>query len=164
MLTFSGQSPYGIKYLTKRYFAYVDDRQKGWDAVELVNDAAPNNDPWGDSDSATDTLRHRLVTFWWNIPEINRAWYIEEHCIPYEDILAIDAEGDDVAHCPHVYAETGKSTVSFIMIEYATGTFRSPFQPDPAKRIKYFPDTFPEPTPAPAEPTRPGEDERLRRS
>jgi hypothetical protein len=164
MVTFGGLSAYGLKYLTKKYFAYVDDGEKGWDVVERVNDAWPADDHWQKTEDDERDLRHRVVHFWWSIPELNRANLIEEQCIKYEDILAIDEKGDEYAQCPHVYVVPGGSEASFRRLEFAVSAFRSPLRrPDPADRIKYFPDTFPEPPPPEIEPPRPGEDARLGR-
>ncbi|MGE0674587.1 MAG: hypothetical protein AB7O64_16175, partial [Methylibium sp.] len=164
IVTFSGQSAYGLKYLTKRLFAYADDQQKGWDIVEAVNDAAPLDDHWGDGKQGMSAERHRVLGFWSNIPDQNRAWYIEEHCISYEYILAIDEKGDEFASCPHVFLEPGHHPeVAFTTITYSNSHIRSPFHPNKADRVRYFPEVFPEPSPSDPEPARPGEDARLGR-
>jgi hypothetical protein len=163
VVTFSGQSTYGLKYLIKKFFAYVDDERKGWDMVEAVNDASPAGDDHWHSATNEHEQRHRIVNFWWKLPDHNRAWYIEEQCIRYEDILAIDETGDEHAHFPHVYVEPSTLEKRFIKIEFVNSAFRPSFRPDPANRIKYFPDTFPDPPPAEPDPPRPGEDERLGR-
>jgi hypothetical protein len=164
MVTFSGQSAYGLKYLIKRFFAYVDDQQKGWDIVESVNDAAPLDDHWVDEKQGTRDQRHRVLSFWSDIPELNRAWYIEEHCISYEHILAIDEKGDEFASCPHVFLEPGSHPeVVLTTITYSNSYIRSPFHPEEPDRVRYFPEVFPEPPPPKADPARPGEDARLAR-
>lgn len=161
---FAGFSAFGLKYLVKTHFAYVNDTRTGWDMVDSVNNAEPTyENSWASQqDSEARALYHRVWYHWQNIPDANRATFHREWCIGYEDILAIDEEGDEFAKFPHVFAESATGSRVWEVIKF-TNSFIEPFYPDPAQRIKYFPDTFPDlPPPKPAQPI-PGEDEPLAR-
>lgn len=95
----------GLKFCVQRYFAYLSDDGKSWDAAMAVNDARSgrHEDPWLGSDQH-DENRQAIFEFWNKIPEANRAWFEVSGVVPFEDILDIDDLGDEYVQAPHVYA------------------------------------------------------------
>lgn len=47
--------------------------------------------------------RERISRFWTGIPEKNRGWLEVVWLIHYEDIVAIDGDGDMYTNGPHIY-------------------------------------------------------------
>jgi hypothetical protein len=105
VLPYRGMSHDGLKFCVQRYFAYLSDDGKSWDAAMAVNDARSHKheDPWLGSDRH-DEKRQAIYEFWSKIPEANKAWLEVVGVVPFEDILDIDDLGDEYVQAPHVYA------------------------------------------------------------
>lgn len=102
---YHGMSHDGLKFCVQRYFAYLSDDGKSWDAAMAVNDARSrtHDDPWLGEDRH-DEKRQSVYEFWNKIPEANKAWLEVVGILPFEDILDIDDLGDEYVRVPHVYA------------------------------------------------------------
>jgi len=113
---YRGMSHDGLKFCVQRYFAYLSDDGKSWDAAMAVNDARSqiHEDPWLGSDRH-DEKRQAIYEFWSKIPEMNQAWFEVVGVVPFEDVLDIDDLGDEYFQAPHVY------------VPFASGT-RGPFK------------------------------------
>lgn len=105
VLPYRGMSYDGLKFCVKRYFAYLSNDGKSWDAAMAVNDARSgiHEDPWLGR-ILDDEKRHAIYDFWSKILEANQAWFEVVGVVPYEDILDIDDLGDEYVQAPHVYA------------------------------------------------------------
>ena len=101
---FRGLAHDGLKFCVQRYFAYLADDGKSWDAAMCVNDARGhrNDDPWLGRDYSDD-LRQKAYDVWNEIPEANRAWLDVVGIVPFEDVLDIDELGDEFVKQPHIY-------------------------------------------------------------
>jgi hypothetical protein len=140
----------GITYQHKRHFAYMDDERTGWDIVDAIDISVPNRheNRWSDKeDRAAGDLQSRAWDFWSAIPENNRANFYEERLIRFEDIYAIDDVGDEFAKFPHVYVDIDVSRPSTRRLVSLNRLIPEVRNPDPNARVKFFPDTFPEPSP-----------------
>lgn len=102
---YRGMSHDGLKFCVQRYFAYLSDDGKSWDAAMAVNDARSrtHDDPWL-GEERHDEKRQTIYEFWNKIPEANQAWLEVVGLVPFEDILDIDDLGDEYVQAPHVYA------------------------------------------------------------
>lgn len=102
---YRGMSHHGLKFCVKRYFAYLSDDGKSWDAAMAANDARGHrhDDPWLGKDDH-DHARQTIYEFWSKIPEANRAWLEVVGVVAFEDVLDIDDLGDEYVQAPHVYA------------------------------------------------------------
>ena len=96
----------GLHIQSWRCDAFIDDDDVHWDFAETVNDArpGPNFDPW---DTRTweewNLARDEVFKIFSKLDERNQAVYELIHILPYENILDIDEEGDEVFDRPHVY-------------------------------------------------------------
>jgi hypothetical protein len=127
--------------------AYLADDGVSWDALAQGDDAIPypHDNPWehrGDRDAEFEQKR-RARALWQKISEKNRAMTEAVGVVPYEDILAIDEEGDDVTDLPHIFVKFIGDQGPFahgrgVVI---AGDRRAPI--DPAHKIKFFPDELP---------------------
>jgi hypothetical protein len=79
----------------------------------------------------------------------NRANFYEEKLIHFEEIYAIDDAGDEWAKFPHVYLDWDVNRPSTELIQSLEHYIPEVRNPDRQDRIKFFPDTFPEPRPNP---------------
>lgn len=99
----------GLLFCTKRYFAYLDDDGKHWDAAMALNKvrASRFEDPWRLDDENEDSLRQHASIYeaWNNLPAANRAWLEVLGVLPFEDIIDIDELGDEYFESPHIYAQ-----------------------------------------------------------
>jgi hypothetical protein len=147
---YRGMSHKGLKFCVQRFFAYLSDDGKSWDAAMAVNDAKSHthDDPWL-GDNRHDDTRHAIFEFWNNIPESNRAWLEVVGLVPFEDILDIDDLGDEYVRTPHVYASFAPGTNGpfkgfFAEVETIGRWDQRSFRPHEKfdGRIEYFPTVF----------------------
>lgn len=101
---YRGMAYEGLKFCVERYFAYLSEDGRSWDAAMAVNDARGHSheDPWLGKDHQ-DEKRQTILEFWDKIPETNRAWLEVTGLVPFESILDIDDLGDEFVQAPHVY-------------------------------------------------------------
>lgn len=144
---YQGLSHGGLKFCIERYFAYLSDDGKSWDAAMVRNDAksSAHNDPWLGEDSG-DPLRHDIWEFWNKIPDESRAWLEVVGLVPFDDIVEIDDLGDEFVQAPHVYVPftSGRhDPFRGFVVEIKTISQWNPriFYPESRTegRIKYFP-------------------------
>jgi hypothetical protein len=102
---YRGMSHEGLKFCVERYFAYLSDDGKSWDAAMAVNDARgrTHEDPWLGEDRC-DEKWETLRQLWNKIPDRNRAWLEVVGLVSFDDILDIDDLGDEYVEAPHIYA------------------------------------------------------------
>jgi len=102
---YRGMSHQGLQFCVQRYFAYLSDDGKSWDAAMAVNDArsSTHDDPWLGK-NLHDEMRQNFHEFWNEIPAANRAWLEVVGIVLFDDILDIDDLGDEYVQAPHVYA------------------------------------------------------------
>lgn len=150
---YRGMSHDGLKFCVQRYFAYLSDDGKSWDAAMAVNDARSHKheDPWLGSDRH-DEKRQAIYEFWSRVPEANQAWLEIVGVVPFEDILDIDDIGDEYVETPHVYApfasgRRGPFKRFIAEVESVSRWDGRSYYPDQIKdgRIAYFPAEFREP-------------------
>lgn len=144
---YRGMSYKGLKFCVQRYFAYLSDDGKSWDAAMAVNDArgSTQDDPWLGEDRHYETWQ-TISEFWDKIPEANQAWLEVVGVLPFEDILDIDDLGDEYVQSPHVYAPFAPGRQGpfkgFIAEVETIGRWNSrSFSPCNGKdgRVEYFP-------------------------
>lgn len=140
----------GLIFLIRKHFAYVAEDEVHWDYIEEVNDARPNDIAYFRQDQASDKnhheLRNRAHRFWLEMPDENKAWYSVEEIVPYDDILAIDEDGDTEFRCPHIYVEFDRVDGPFFGgRSVLTAEWRNlQISPETENRIEYFPKELPE--------------------
>ena len=97
----------GLRVKYGRHCAFLDDDSTQWDFAETMNDSdlSEHEDPWRDPDDAARSwdARQKIMEQWEALPEDNRAWFDLIAIVPYENIVAIDEDGDDIVRVPHVY-------------------------------------------------------------
>lgn len=101
---YRGMSHAGLQFCVKRYFAYLSDDGRSWDAAMAVNDARgrAHDDPWLGEDRQ-DERRQSIQEFWSKMPEANQAWLEVVGLVPFQEILEIDDLGDEYVQSPHIY-------------------------------------------------------------
>lgn len=153
MWQYRGMSHGGLEFCIRRFFAYLSDDGKSWDAAMAVNDAlcSTHDDPWMGVNQS-DGSREIIYAFWSNIPDNNRAWVEVVGIIPFDDVLDIDDLGDDYVQAPHIYAiftpgKVGPFRRFNATVETINQWDRRSFHPREKSdgRIKYFPSEYREP-------------------
>lgn len=149
VIVFKGHDPIGIKYELLHHFAFVDDQRKSWDMVDSFNDVDATtamDDSWSEwSEHQMDReVRGRIWSYWHALPEQNRATYIKEVTIPYDQILAVDDQGDSAAEFPHIYRISPGLVAFQESITVGAMHSRIVLHPENLTRIKHFPEVFPE--------------------
>ena len=139
----SGHYYDGIKVLTGRFFAYLDENGKNYDFAHICNDAFDRMDVWREEESDRD-LRSKIMGFWDEIPEISKGWLSVEELIPYEKILAIDEDGDEYVNGPHLYVPFSRGNGPFEGCQFVTiktnGYSGREISPEWENRVEYFPE------------------------
>jgi hypothetical protein len=152
--TFCGHYYDGIKLLTEKFFAYLADDRVHWDYVPDVNDACDSENLWqNEKDSERfSEKRHRVNSYWLEIPKQNQAWFEFIRRIPYERIIDVDEDGDpEFPQHPHIYVECTRTGEFFEKKYQAVLTVPDyyPLQeiycPKIEDRVEYFPKRFPNP-------------------
>jgi len=150
---YRGTSYDGLKFCVQRFFAYLSDDGKSWDAALAVNEARSrsHDDPWLGEDIG-DEKRAAIYEFWNEIPEANQAWFEVVGIVPFEDILDIDDLGDEYVQAPHVYVpfasgKRGPFKRFLAEVETISQWDRRSFYPHEITdgRIEYFPRGLREP-------------------
>lgn len=103
----------GLHLLRRRHFAFLDNDNVKWDFAEKMNDALVREDPWrserGDENSKARQEAHEI---WDKLGDRNRGWFELFLVLPYENILAVDEDGDDFFAGPHIYTVEASSEKS----------------------------------------------------
>lgn len=143
---FIGHYHSGIKILIRKHFAYLADDGVKWDCEERIRTNTHYDDPW--PKKVEDGLERKARHFWMGLPEQNRATLEVIGLIPYDDILAIDENGDDIFPHPHIYVRFDKKAGTFIAGAYAdlsvSGSNGRTASAEKENQIKYFPSTYPD--------------------
>lgn len=148
---YAGMYYSGIMFLVKRYFAYISDDGKNWDAALAVNDALPSDyeDPWSLGASSKDVaLRQEIHAEWDRLPSENKAWLEVLGVIPFENILDVDELGDEVFEEAHVHIafdpESGPFTGFYSKVNPSSSYDRRKIDvdSDDEGRIKKFSEEF----------------------
>jgi hypothetical protein len=147
---YRGMSHEGLKFCLQRYFAYLSDDGKAWDAALAVDDARnhAHEDPWL-GDDRHDETRQAVYEFWSNIPKPNQAWLEVVGIVPFDDILEIDDLGDEYVETPHLHvpfaSERGDPfKTDFAVVETIGSWERRSLHPNDKSdgRVAYFPAAF----------------------
>jgi hypothetical protein len=145
-----GMSHNGLKFCVKRFFAYLADDGKSWDAAMALNEAKSSrfDDPWLGRDRNNEK-RRALHDLWSNIPETNKAWLEVIGIVPFEEILDIDDLGDEYMQAPHIYVpfgsgERGPFSGFIAKVEPVGRCTQGTYYPETNTdhRIEYFPREF----------------------
>jgi len=145
---YRGMSYDGLKFCVQRFFAYLSDDGKSWDAAMAVNEAksSPLEDPWLGEDRHGEH-RQAIYEFWNKIPNPNRAWLEVVGIVPFDDILDIDDLGDEHVPMPHIYVpfapgRDGPFKSYFGTVETIGSWDRRSLEPSNKfdSRIEYFPE------------------------
>jgi hypothetical protein len=105
VFNYLGPSHAGLLFEISKHFAFLDDEASAWDAALAHNDSLRGgDDPW--SEEVDNWATRNAVWDAWNaLPESNRAWMTITGVVPYESLVEIDGEGDDVAEMPHLFVD-----------------------------------------------------------
>lgn len=133
----------GLKVMTDRFFAFLDENQKNYDMAHIWNDAFEREDIWREEVENRD-LRQEIYTFWDQIPEISKGWLTAESLIPYEKIIAIDEFGDEYVDGPQLYVpfsgENGPFEEGQFVSLRTNGYSGREISPEWEDRVEYFPE------------------------
>lgn len=139
----------GIEILIGQNYAYLDDDKKHYDFIEEMNDANITYSRWfikNEKREKWEKISSDAYDFWQKIPEKNRAWLKTKSYIPYEEILEIDKDGDELSQAAHIYIDFEKYDIFrhyYQIIETYNSFNRQTISPQKENRIQYFPKKFP---------------------
>ena len=112
----SHQAPNKIAFVKRMCFAYLDEKEEGWDAfldydLEIFQELSQRN-IWTTDIDREQEFKLRSI---WNeeIPDKTQAWYFEIAIIPYERILGVDPLGDTVNKGTHLLVSYSKNGSPF---------------------------------------------------
>lgn len=153
---FIGHSHNGLKFITHRFNAYIDDDKKHWDAYEKVNLVSCYEDEWNRPEESNENPNWKIYNFCnEKIEKKNKAYFEVEKIIPYDAIIEIDQFGDVCFEHPHIFVNFDKngfppfSETNIYLRPPEQWGFQEMYMSDELwkNRIKFFPDTLPEPEP-----------------
>jgi hypothetical protein len=141
--------PLGLVLHMQEYFAYVDVEKKEFDFSDAVSRIRRDSDPPEEGDERRKLLK-RVEDFWDHLGRRNQAIFCRDGLVKYEAILVIDDKGDVWHKFPHIYADFDARTGPFAGVFEYVKIGRGQIGADRSygiaewKRIKVFPDVFPE--------------------
>lgn len=145
---FVGHHHNGLVFLTRKFFAYIEDDRQHWDYVEQFDESRPHLFRAARRVTPDEEKRNEAHTFWLKIPEKNRAWLEIRGVVLYDNIIAIDEVGDNIYfQMPQIYVTFTNDNGPFEHYYYAILKLCQSFasrdaEPKDDMRIKYFPDKY----------------------
>jgi hypothetical protein len=105
--------PRGLVLSVHEYFAYWNRSQGEWDMTDALNLARRQEKETPEERRSAHGLRERIEAFWHFIPHANRATYVRNGLVKFEDIVVIDDKGDSEFQFPHVYVDFRETSGPF---------------------------------------------------
>ena len=143
---FVGHYHAGIKILVRTHLAYLADDGVKWDFEARIRTNSHHDDPW--PVRVEDNLDAKAHKFWNEIPERNRATLEIVGFVRYEDILAIDEDGDEMFPHPHIYLRFDPEFGPFqqgVIVDLAVGgRFGRTASAEEKDRVEFFPKSYPD--------------------
>jgi len=153
-----GQTYFGLKFELHSHYAYLADDQESWDAIEVFKNGILGQfeDPWcSEVECGPSSSLHSPVWYYWSkLLDRNKANLTVYNVVPYEYVLDIDEKTDGIFQGATVFVDTAARFHRLEMLENLERYSPVRVEADPARRIKHFPEVFPDPehqtdTPAP---------------
>jgi hypothetical protein len=143
---FMGHYHSGLEFMIRSHLAYIDDEGVKWDYEKRFNKDTRYDDPWAAEKDRE--LEHKARQYWNKLSDANKGTLEIKGLIPYEDILAIDENGDDWFRHPHIYVRFERDYGPFSGGAYGEiityNPTRKSYHIKEEDRIKYFPETYPD--------------------
>lgn len=143
---FIGHYHSGLELIIRSHFAYIDNEGIKWDYEEQLKNNRHHDDPWAVEEDPE--LEHKARHFWSKLPDANKGTLEVTGLVPYEDILAIDENGDECFQHPHVYVRFERDYGPFSggahweILTY--NPTRKSYYIRREDRIEYFPGKYPD--------------------
>ena len=116
LLSVEGLKHDGVHVLWRRYPAFLDEDNMSWDFIEGYNSAILGRytNFWEKRDQLSPSRgsyidHHSSIAQWQELSEQEKAWFTITAVLPYEVIIEIDEDGDDVCSHPHLYVDFSHS-------------------------------------------------------
>lgn len=133
----------GVHLLHRRSMAFLDYNGINWDFAETYNHGKNgwHDDPFESASDLEDRLQ--VVNDVWDALEsAERGWFEVTVVLPYEHILAIDEDGDEVAKYPHLYVvphHTVEEIYSYSFVDLRAIDSGRRVDPEHSTRVNRFP-------------------------
>jgi hypothetical protein len=135
--------PRGLILRVNEHFAYLDLALREWDMTDALNLARPQEEVRQEERGSSRDLRERIEAFWHFLPRANRATFVRNGLIRFEDIAVIDDKGDSDFKFPHIYVDFHETKGPFLgFAEYLRIHDRNRENLDGLTRVKRFPAIF----------------------
>ena len=134
----------GVRVLHKRLMAFLDRDGVHWDCAETYHHSYTGwrQDPWEDREEQ-EKNRREVIQTWNSLDDDEKGWFEVKLVLPYENILDIDDEGDDVCESPHVFViphrELGDIFLDGYYLELRASNPERYIDPLDANRVEKFP-------------------------
>ncbi len=138
----------GMPLCVQRFLAFIDSDLQHWDYAEGMNDARFHGDPWRtekdkEQDERESAARMEAMKIWDALPPENKAWLEVTRVVPYDRIVAIDIEGDEYCHQPHIYyvSADGEPFTPYLYDNLSAASMydHRRVRPDETMRVEVFP-------------------------
>ncbi len=139
----AGLDPRGLALNVHEYFAYRDQVRGEWDMTQELNLARRSEDDDHERRRSDHDLRERIESFWHFLPHANRATFVRNGLVKFEDIAVIDDKGDSEFKFPHIFVDFHDSKGPFVgFAEYLRIHEHHHDSLEGLKRIEHFPSKF----------------------
>jgi hypothetical protein len=136
--------PLGLVISIDEHFAYVDEGRKEFDFCSILSLAQPNTEDFEIEKKNRDT-EDKIKNFWEQFPIANQAHYYHEGLLKFEDMLAIDKQGDSLYTFPQIFVDFDPENSFSGFWTYCKSGYSFIHSVQDYKRIKIFPKSIPEP-------------------
>jgi hypothetical protein len=135
--------PRGLILRVSEHFAYLDLALREWDMTDALNLARSQEELSQQERGSRRDLHDRIDAFWHFLPRANRATFVRNGLIKFEDIAVIDDKGDSEFRFPHIYVDFHETRGPFLgFAEYLRIHDRRHESLDGLKRVDRFPHVF----------------------
>lgn len=134
----------GLRVLHRRSMAFLDLDNTHWDYAETFDHqyGASFEDPWANHDEL-EAHRRQVTSIWNGFAEEEKGWIEVKLTLPYERIIDIDENGDDITNMPQIYVVTHISLEDLYgdsaYVELSANTDQRDLEPIESHRVQKFP-------------------------
>ena len=132
----------GVHLVGGRHLAFLADDGVSWDYAEKMNDVNHLHDPWREEVLIEQRYqaREEARAIWDALGEKNRGIFVVYLVLPYENILVIDENGDEMFGEPHIYTSTFTTAAPpWRYVIYDLMAAGQKWRVDEPARVKVFP-------------------------
>jgi len=141
--------PRGLIFHVHKYYAYIDEEKREFDFTQesdLISRPYENQANMRKREKKDTSSSQNAEDFWKHFRSENRAYFVIDGLLPYEEMLVIDDKGDVLYAIPQIFVDP-RLTIENLFRQYVAlvkEDEKDRIDLSEYKRIKIFPDELPD--------------------